>query len=192
MKRPDFLATIGVSLATLLAVAACSNSSVGEPSTAAPTATSSTPDSGATSSANSTPDDPFGDMVACDVFDKALAKMDDWDFPSGKYDESGGDNGCRSTIPQKVSAGLTLQPGGTLEDFGDDPTKLYHGDIKGRRAVEERDGYEEGSCMLVMAVGSNARTLLGVTTSSMSRDEGCDLVEDIARNVEPLLPDEPS
>jgi len=189
MKQRDWLYVLGGSVAVAFAVAGCTDTNAGQPTTTS-TSTSSAGKSGSSTHGNST--DPFEGMVACDVFDKALDKMDDWDFPEGKYDSSGGDNGCGSTIPQKFSTGLTLQPGGTLEEFGDDPSKLYDGDIKGRTVVEKRDGYQKGSCMLAMAVGENDRALLSISTSSMSRDEGCDLLEDIARKVEPLLPDEPS
>jgi len=79
-------------------------------------------------------------MVACDVFDTALNKLNHWDF---------------------------------------------RGPSRRRRT----DGYLDGSCMLAMVVGPNARALLSVTPGDMSRDEGCDLVEDIARKVEPLLPE---
>ena len=179
MKRTNWLTKLGLNSIILLVIAGCSNSNSGHPSSAerasspSPTAANSDPPS----SRQGSSDNPFEGMVACDVLDTALSNLSDWDFPDGEYDKSGGDNGCRSGIPQKVSVGLTLQPDGTLEDFVDDPAKSYDGDVKGRPAMEERDGYEQGSCMLAMAVGANNRALLGVT-SSMTRDEGCDLVED--------------
>lgn len=192
MKQREWLATLGVSVAVLIAVGACSDTSGGEPNVAETTKTSLASNSNPSSRAERDAGNPFEGMVACDVFDKALDKIDDWDFPEGEPDDTAGDNGCGSAIPQKVSVGLTLQPGGTLKDFGDDPSKLYNGDIKGRSAVEKRDGYADGSCMLAMSVGANDRALLAVTSNTMSRDEGCDLVEDIARQVEPMLPEEPS
>lgn len=178
----------------MLVVAGCSGTSAGDPNPAETNATSaSTSSTGKSStSANEDPQDPFKGLVACDLLDEALDQMDDWDFPSGEYDDSGGDNGCGSSIPQEASVGLTLQPGGTLDEFGDDPAKLYDGDIKGRAAVEQRDGYDEGSCSLVMAVGSNNRALVSIVSSKRTRSEACNVLENIARKVEPLLPDQPS
>jgi|GEM_PF-3169850 len=188
MKRPDWLPTLAATMGMLLLAGGCSDTSTGTPNTATSVAPSTTSHGDPGPSMPSGSDNPFEGMVACDVLDTALDKLEDWDFPDGEYDKSGGPNGCGSTIPQKVSVGLTLQPGGTLDDFVDDPTKAYDGDIKGRPAVEERDGYEKGSCMLAMAVGPNDRAFLSVASADMSRDEGCNLVEDIARKVEPLLP----
>lgn len=193
MKRPEwFITQLAVGTSVLLLIGGCSDTSAGQPNTTESAATSSKLHDKSSSPRTSHAENPFKGMVACDVFDKALDQMDERDFPDGEYDNSGGENGCRSTIPQDVSTGLTLQPGGTLEDFVDDPTKAYDGDIKGRRAVEERGEYDDGDCMLAMAVGPNDRAFISVSSGTMSPDEGCDLVEDIARKVEPLLPDDPS
>lgn len=167
-----------------LAAAALSACSVGGHATPDPStgtsARSTAPSSGAAN--------PFAGLNPCKVLDQALAGQG---YTSGTPTTADSKRGCAAAplADKAVSVSVLLQDGQTMEQGVDDPSKAQTGTVNDRAAIQEREALgDRGDCDVRMEVKPNSRALVLVNTSTKTTDEACQLANDVATKVEPLLP----
>lgn len=173
-----------VALATAVVVASVSSCSESS-GRALPTANH--PSSQATTATGTpkTQANPFTGFKACELLDKAMAGMG---FPPSEVSIAGSNNGCQTSKPQVATYALYLQPSYPLGKFGDNPSKLHDGQINGRNAVLRREnGGSDGACDIAMAVPPADTAIVGLQYNG-STDKACDLVKQLAKKIEPMLP----
>ncbi|GAA3538708.1 hypothetical protein GCM10022222_22870 [Amycolatopsis ultiminotia] len=103
---------------------------------------------------------------------------------SCRADKSFSDGGTRLGLDVVIS----LQDGQKYTDDIANPQQARSGKITGRPFIEQRDPLGvPGGCQIGMAVGSNARALVIVSTGTDS-DAACKTTEEVASSLEPKLP----
>ncbi|MEV6877110.1 DUF3558 family protein [Amycolatopsis sp. NPDC051128] len=167
-----------------LALTACTSQVGGQ---AAP----SSPVTGTTAPATSTdPDNPFSGLSPCSVLDQVLTGQG---FPQAEPMVADTKNSCRSTKPTSgntpgVDVGLSFQAGRGYKENVGNPSQASEGNVNGRPAVEEREPLNSrGQCNVWLEVKPSSRVFL-LLASGTDTAKACQLVEDIAAKVEPLLP----
>lgn len=124
-------------------------------------------------------------MNACDVLNQVLQGTG---MPPGEPERYGGDNGCRSTAPQKASVSVYLIPDRKYDELNAELGKQHRGDIEGRPAIQIREGVNsEGGCDISMQVAGDSRVFVSVTNDET--DQACQLAEELATKIDPLLPE---
>lgn len=106
------------------------------------------------------------------------------DFPAGEPDNYGSDNGCQTNNPDIASYSLDLITDASLSDWANENI-AHRGSIEGRTAVRQPQG--DDGCAVAMKVSSQAIASVGVTADP-DTDEACNMVTEIAKKVEPMLP----
>lgn len=166
---------LSIAAITIASLNGCTNSEAGTPSPSHRTAaTTHTTEVGSQA-------DPYGHLDSCDLLDKAL---DDKDFPPGERVDIESDNGCQAHNPDIAAISLNLTTDATLSRWADEEL-AHRGSIHGRTAVQEPEG--DDGCAVAMKVSSQAIASVGATTD-VDTDEACDMVTEVAKKVEPMLP----
>lgn len=167
----------------LVATTACATKSSGDPVSTSEPSDSLISHSRSTSQ---TSQNPFTGIQSCKLLNKAL---DDFDFPEGARDDTAGPNGCQAQKVDYGVVGFSLQSGGTLADYPNDPSHAHRGDINGRSSIIESEGIgAEGACGVAMEVPPQSRAIIEVTLQTGSTDEACDFVKEVGESIEPMLP----
>ncbi|MEU0533063.1 DUF3558 family protein [Amycolatopsis tolypomycina] len=167
-----------------LALAACT-SQVGGQATPSSQPTGSTAASPGDATA-----DPFAGVSSCSILDQALAGQG---FPKAEPLVANPKQGCRTTKPASgntpgVDVGLSLNPGRGYKENVGNPSQASEGNVNGRPAVLEREPENSpGQCDVWLEVKPNSRAFV-LLASGTDTARACQLVEDVAAKVEPLLP----
>ncbi|MEV7096097.1 DUF3558 family protein [Amycolatopsis sp. NPDC051045] len=175
------------SAALAFALTACT-SQVGGQAAPSSQATGSTAPS--TGSATADPDNPFSGVSSCSILDQALAGQG---YPKAEPLVANPKQGCRTTKSASgntpgVDVGLSLNPGRGYKENVGNPTQASEGNVNGRPAVMEREPENSpGQCDVWLEVKPNSRAFV-LLASGSDTARACQLVEDVAAKVEPLLP----
>lgn len=146
--------------------------------------------------------DVFAGLDECEVLDAAL---DGEGFEPGKLDEEFksitfcnatklGDEPCTADSCEYDRMGVADVGMGfqshALDELEVDKSKTHKGDVNGRDAllIKNPSGTREGACMVLIDVGESDYALTLVTLENRNTNEACDLVEQVAKRVEPQLP----
>lgn len=180
------LTTIFTALATcilVVATTACATKSSGDPvSTNEPSDSLTSPPR----STSQTSQNPFTGIQSCKLLNEAL---NDFDFPEGERNDTAGPDGCQAQKLDYGVVGFSLQSGGTLADYPNDPSRAHRGNINGRPSIIESEGIgADGACGVAMEVPPQSRAIIEVTLQTGSTDEACDFVKDVGESIEPMLP----
>ena len=173
--------------ALAFALTACTNQ-VGGQATPSPQATGST--GPGTGSASADPNNPFSGMSSCSILDQALAGQG---YPKAEPLVANPKQACRATKPTSgntpgVDVGLSLNPGRGYKENVGNPSQASEGKVNGRPAVLEREPENSaGQCNVWLEVKPNSRAFV-LLASGTDTAKACQMVEDIAAKVEPLLP----
>ncbi|MGW4061852.1 DUF3558 family protein [Amycolatopsis sp. NPDC004747] len=176
-----------VTAALAFALTACTSQVGGQanPSSQAPASTDSS-----TGSATADTENPFSGVSSCSILDQALAGQG---FPKAEPLVANPKEGCRASKPTSgntpgVDVGLSLNPGRGYKENVGNPSQASEGNVNGRPAVMEREPENSpGQCDVWLEVKPNSRAFV-LLASGSDTAKACQLVEDIAAKVEPLLP----
>lgn len=165
--------------ASISALAACAtNSNGGTPQPVQ----SSAQQPGSTSSGS--PQEPFGDLKACDLF-QPVTDAQGFDAPKEVKFES--DNGCQARKPSVGTASMYLVDAGIDQLNTPEGTKSQ-GAVAGKDAVIISGFSGSSSCLIGISVTSKARATVSMTLSSGSNEQACESAKSIAEAVAPKLP----
>lgn len=172
--------TSGIAGLCLLALglAGCSTDGQAKPAPSVPPVSSAA----ASSSAQA---DPFAGMKACDVLNQVLQGTG---MPPGEPERYGGDNGCQSNKPQEAAISLYLVPDRNYDDLNDSLETQHRGDVSGRPSIMIK-GQQRGGCDISMQVAGGSRAIIGVMRSVGTTEQACQMVEELAAKIDPLLPE---
>ncbi|WP_410636967.1 DUF3558 family protein [Amycolatopsis sp. lyj-346] len=176
-----------VTVALTLTLTACTSQVGGQatPSSQAPGSTAPSTDSATTD-----PDNPFSGVSSCSILNQALAGQG---YPKAEPLVANPKQGCRTTKPASgntpgVDVGLSLNPGRGYKENVGNPSQASEGNVNGRPAVMEREPLNaKGQCDVWLEVKPNSRAFV-LLASGSDTARACQLVEDVAAKVEPLLP----
>jgi uncharacterized protein DUF3558 len=150
----------------------------------------SSPVTGSTAPTGAAQDDPFAGMSSCAILDQALAGQG---YPKAEPLVANPKQGCRSSKAASgdtpgVDVGLSLNPGRGYKENVGNPGQASEGKVNGRPAVLEREPENSpGQCDVWLEVKPHSRAFV-LLASGSDTARSCQLVEDIAAKVEPLLP----
>ncbi|MFJ7211995.1 DUF3558 family protein [Amycolatopsis sp. NPDC098790] len=173
--------------AAALALTACTSQVGGQAAPSTPATGSATPPTG---SATTDPDNPFAGLSPCTIIDQALAGQD---YPKAEPLVANPKTGCRTTKPTSgdspgVDIGLSLDSGRGYKENVGNPSQASEGNVNGRPAVMEREPMNSpGQCDVWLEVKPNSRAFV-LLASGSDTAKACQLVEDVAAKIEPLLP----
>jgi hypothetical protein len=176
-----------MSAALAFALTACTSQVGGQATPSSPATGSAAPSTGG---ATADPGDPFSGVSSCSILDQALAGQG---YPKAEPLVANPKQGCRTTKPASgdtpgVDVGLSLNPGRGYKENVGNPSQASEGQVNGRPAVLEREPENSpGQCDVWLEVKPNSRAFV-LLASGSDTTKACQLVEDVAAKVEPLLP----
>ncbi|SEF36675.1 Protein of unknown function [Amycolatopsis pretoriensis] len=129
-------------------------------------------------------------MSPCSIIDQALAGQG---YPKAEPLVANPKTGCRTTKPTAgdspgVDIGLSLDSGRGYKENVGNPSQASDGNVNGRPAVIEREPMNSpGQCDVWLEVKPDSRAFV-LLASGSDTAKACQLVEDVAAKIEPLLP----
>ncbi|SFW61857.1 Protein of unknown function [Amycolatopsis australiensis] len=129
-------------------------------------------------------------MSSCAILDQALVGQG---YPKAEPLVANPKQGCRTTKPASgdtpgVDVGLSLNPGRGYKENVGNPNQASEGNVNGRPAVLEREPENSpGQCDVWLEVKPNSRAFV-LLASGSDTARACQMVQEIAAKVEPLLP----
>ncbi|MBN6037194.1 DUF3558 family protein [Amycolatopsis sp. 195334CR] len=167
--------------AALVLVGACTPTETGN---ATPTANQDPPSGAPTPSGEA---DVFADVEECQILDKALVNEG---FPPARKETAGGERGCITDKPRYGTVGIVLDDQQGIDDVKSDPSKLFGGDVNGRRSLLDKESLPStsGDCTVYLEVAAKARVMVNTALSRGTTDEACEFISRVSVAVEPQLP----
>jgi hypothetical protein len=170
--------------ALVLALTACTSQVGGQATPSSSAAATTAP------ATNADPGNPFAGMSPCSILDQVLAGQG---FPRAEPMVADTKNSCRATKPTAgntpgVDVGLSLNAGRGYKENVGNPGQASEGNVNGRPAILEREPENSaGQCNVWLEVKPSSRAYV-LLASGTDTARACQLVQDIAAKVEPLLP----
>lgn len=147
--------------------------------------------------------DVLSELDECDVLDAALEgegyepgrlhdrfKTIDFCNATKLGDETCTADNCEYDRMGVADVGLGFQHR-AFDELDLDTSKTHKGDVNGRDALLIKNPAEEwgeGACMVLINVGKSDYAVTVVTLENRNTEQACDLVEQVAKRVEPQLP----
>jgi hypothetical protein len=161
---------------TAVAMSGCTSNVDGQPSTL----TSPTPTSTSTSQI------PLSSLDSCTLLDEALSGQG---FPAGIPSIADPKQSCDTKKADYGGVALDLVNGKTIDQNGEDPSKVQAGDVNGRRSIRIIESLgSQGDCEIQMEVKPNSLAAIVASLRSGTTADACNFADNVAAKVEPLLP----
>lgn len=161
---------------TAITISGCVSNVDGQPS----------PPSSTTPPSTSSSQIPFSSFNSCTVLDKALSGQG---FPAGNPSIADPKQACDTKKPTYGGVTLDLVNGKTIDQNGEDPSKVQTGNVNGRRSIRITESLgSQGDCEVQMEVKPNSLAAVIASLAAGTTADACNFADDVATKVEPLLP----